>query len=314
VTGLALVPGRLAVARLGPGDPVPAWGGAFTAAIRTPAELTIVADQGSVPPGVRAERDFRALAVDGPLPFTTVGLLARLTGALAAAGVSVFVVSTFDTDWILVRAWDLAVAVAALRSAGCAVRGFPDRPALLLDLLDTLVADPIHDEIPRFLGEGAAAYFAGKDPDAWVAFELGKLDHAGFCARMYADRRPIDPAGLDAAIRRGWALLPGMDALLDRLGGRDVHVLSNYPAWWRLVVEKHGFEGRIDRWFVSCETGVRKPDPEAYLGAARADKERNVRAARAVGMTAFVFRGSDALVADLRRVRILGGPDEGDPR
>jgi hypothetical protein len=56
--------------------------------------------------------------VDGPIPFATVGLLARLTGALAGDGISVLAVSTFDTDWILVRGVDATRAEAALAAAG----------------------------------------------------------------------------------------------------------------------------------------------------------------------------------------------------
>ncbi|MBA2319849.1 MAG: HAD-IA family hydrolase [Deltaproteobacteria bacterium] len=316
---LDLLPGRLDVARLPPDAPVPGWvRGPFTAVVRTAGELSIVSSE--VPSEVRAERGFRAFAVRGRVPFSTVGLLSGLCGALAAEGVSLFAVSTFDTDWILVRSADVARAVPAFRRAGSAVYGYPHRPALLLDLLDTLVADPIHDAIPAFLGMERAAYFEAKDPSAWEAFERGQLTHAAFCARMFADRRPVDPAGLTRAICTGWDLLPGMADVLDALAGRDVHVLSNYPEWWRLVAEKNRFEGRIDRWFVSSETGVRKPDLGAYLGAASAlgrdpsecvfvdDRLVNVDAAREAGMCAFVFSGAAQLVADLSRVAILTSP------
>lgn len=314
-----MVPGALGVARFDPGQPVPAWAhGEFAALLRTPAELTVVVADDQIPANVTAERGFRAMAVRGPVPFSTVGLLAALTGALASAEVSVFALSTFDTDWILVRSSDLAASVAALRRAGFPVHGFPARPTLLLDLLDTLVADPIHREIPAFLGLPTVEYFKLKDPTAWVDFELGRCDHPAFCARMFADRRRVDPGGLLAAVEAGWSLLPGIDALLARLGPTDVHVVSNYPIWWRAIAAREPLRRRVDRWFVSCETGVRKPDPEAYLGVARAlgrapgecvfvdDKPRNVSAAQRVGMTGIVFAGADGLAVALERVGVTG--------
>ena len=81
-------------------------------------ELTLVAPEASVPDGVGAERGWRALEVDGPLDFSMTGVLAALSGALAQAGVSIFAVSTYDTDVLLVRAGQLRAAVDALRDAG----------------------------------------------------------------------------------------------------------------------------------------------------------------------------------------------------
>jgi hypothetical protein len=71
-----------------------------------------------VPDDVRAERGWRALAVAGPLDFALTGVLAALAGPLADAGVSIFAIATYDTDYVLVRADRLADAVGALRAAG----------------------------------------------------------------------------------------------------------------------------------------------------------------------------------------------------
>lgn len=70
-----------------------------------------------MPEGVRCERGWRCLRVAGALPFNAVGILASLTGALAEAGMSLFAVSTFDTDYLLVKAEDLVSACEALRNA-----------------------------------------------------------------------------------------------------------------------------------------------------------------------------------------------------
>jgi hypothetical protein len=114
---------RLAIARLAPEALVPEWArGAFVNIARTPAELSIVCAQQHVPPGVRHEREKVALGIEGTVPMTVVGLLAKLCGALAAAGVPVFVLSTYDTDWLLVDAVRLEAARRALEQAGFPVR------------------------------------------------------------------------------------------------------------------------------------------------------------------------------------------------
>jgi hypothetical protein len=77
-----------------------------------------VCEQAAVTPGVRCEPGWRCLRVGGTLVFAQVGVLAGLVGPLAAAGVSVFVVSTFDTDYLLVKEGDLNPAVAVLRQHG----------------------------------------------------------------------------------------------------------------------------------------------------------------------------------------------------
>jgi hypothetical protein len=123
---LTLVPldGRYAVCRLDPGDPLPAWaaGGPFVSVTRTDEELSVVCQQEAVPAGVRCERDWRCLRVAGTLDFALVGVLASLTGPLAEAGVSVFAVSTFDTDYLLVKEEKWEAAVAALRAFGHVVQ------------------------------------------------------------------------------------------------------------------------------------------------------------------------------------------------
>ncbi len=117
---LARVPGRFAVARLAPDAPVPSWvataTGPITSVTRTPDELSIICDEEAVPNGVYAMRDFACVRVLGTIDFGVVGLIAALTRALAEAGVSVFVFSTFDTDYLLVRSGDLPRARSALSS------------------------------------------------------------------------------------------------------------------------------------------------------------------------------------------------------
>ena len=125
---LAVVPGALAVCRLAADAPLADWmgAGAFSTVTRTPDELSVVCAEAAVPEGVSAERGWRALRVDGPLDFAMTGVLARLAAPLAEAGVPIFVVSTFDTDWLLVKAEHLARAVETLRQSGHEVQTTAD--------------------------------------------------------------------------------------------------------------------------------------------------------------------------------------------
>ena len=117
-------PERLAIARLGRDEQAPEWAtGSFVTLSRTKDELSVVCAQSCVPRDVRHERDRVALGIVGVIPMTTVGLLASLCTALAAAHVPVFVISTYDTDWILVTAEKFEAARQALESLGHTVSG-----------------------------------------------------------------------------------------------------------------------------------------------------------------------------------------------
>ena len=78
----------------------------------------MVAPESATPSDVRAERGWRALQVAGPIDFSLTGVLASVLQPLAAARIGIFAVSTFDTDYVLVRAESLDPAIAALRAAG----------------------------------------------------------------------------------------------------------------------------------------------------------------------------------------------------
>jgi hypothetical protein len=122
---LTLLAGELAVVRLPPDAAVPewAWTGSFASVTRTREELSVVCAAGAVAPdaGLSVEGPWRALAVAGPLDFSLTGIAAALTAPLAEAGVSVFVISTYDTDHLLVKASTLEAAAAALQAAGFAI-------------------------------------------------------------------------------------------------------------------------------------------------------------------------------------------------
>ncbi len=120
---LSVLPGRLAVCRLDPSSGPPAWArsGPIRAYTWTAHELSVVCAEADVLAGVRHEPGWRALMVAGPLDFGLTGVLAGLAGPLAAVGISLFALSTYDTDYLLVREAALDAAVATLRAAGHAV-------------------------------------------------------------------------------------------------------------------------------------------------------------------------------------------------
>lgn len=118
---LELLPESFAICRLGAVDPIPAWAllpGAFASICRSHDELSIVCPDSAVPASVPSERGYRALRVRGPMPFHITGVLAGIARPLAEAEIPIFAISTYDTDYVLVRSRDLAQAVEVLREAG----------------------------------------------------------------------------------------------------------------------------------------------------------------------------------------------------
>ena len=117
---LTVLPELLAICRMAPGEPAPAWasGGPFTSVTRTADELSIVCCQSAAPPSVTQNPGWRALRVAGPLDLSLIGILLSIAQPLADAGISLFAVSTFDTDYVLVKEASLPQAVAALTAEG----------------------------------------------------------------------------------------------------------------------------------------------------------------------------------------------------
>ena len=117
---LTVLPDRYAICRLAATDPLPAWAqvGSFVSVTRTPNELSIVCPESQPPTGVASQGGWRCLRVDGELDLALIGVLASIVGPLAQARVSVFAVSTYDTDHVLIRDELLPAAVETLRAAG----------------------------------------------------------------------------------------------------------------------------------------------------------------------------------------------------
>ena len=117
---LALLPGRYAVAQLPADSALPAWwpNTGTRHAGWTDEELSLVCEEAHVPEDVRCQRGWRMFKLQGPFDFALTGILKAVLDPLAAAGVGIFALSTYDTDYVLVQAPQLDEAVSALRDAG----------------------------------------------------------------------------------------------------------------------------------------------------------------------------------------------------
>src|SRR5512147_1015562 len=116
---LSVLPETLAICRLEREASVPEWAmGEFVSITRTPDELSIVCNEQAVPSDVKADRGWRALKIEGPLDLALTGVLASIAVPLAEARINIFAISTFDTDYVLVKGDRLAGTITVLRSAG----------------------------------------------------------------------------------------------------------------------------------------------------------------------------------------------------
>lgn len=190
----------------------------------------------------------------------------------------------------------------------------PVKPrAVLFDVMSTLVHDPIFTAGPRVFGGTARELFPRLSHAAWVDFELGAIDQATYFTRWVKAGPAPDPERFLSEMAADYAWLPGIEALLTDLKARGVpmHVLSNYPPWWRTIEARLRLSRFVSWTAVSCEVGLRKPDPAVYHEAARRagfapgelvfvdDRASNVDGARSVGMAGVVFEGAGPLRAAL---------------
>jgi hypothetical protein len=117
---LRTLPDSYAVVRLEPGSELPEWvdKGPFRSVTRTEHEVSVVCRDYDVPEGESVDRGWTVLEVKGPLDFSLTGVITSLVAPLAKADVPIFLISTFETDYVLVRSSDLARAADALEGAG----------------------------------------------------------------------------------------------------------------------------------------------------------------------------------------------------
>jgi uncharacterized protein len=118
---LEVLPGSFGIYRFDPGERVPeaVLLSPFYNLCRTGEELSIVCGEDAALNSPRSEEGWSCIKVVGPLDFSLTGILAHLAGLLAAAGISLFAFSTFDTDYLLVKTDRLTPALKALKKGGC---------------------------------------------------------------------------------------------------------------------------------------------------------------------------------------------------
>ncbi len=111
---------KFGVCRLDSTNSIPGWAtnSEFFSITKTLDELSIVCCQNNIPDGIKCEKDWRILKVEGPLDFSLVGILASISTTLAKSGISIFAISTYDTDYILVKDRDIYNTITALCNDG----------------------------------------------------------------------------------------------------------------------------------------------------------------------------------------------------
>ena len=117
---MKLLKGKFAVCRLNNNELIPKWSenSDFFSITKTSDELSIVCSQDSITSGIKCEKDWRILKVEGPLDFSLIGILSSISTVLAQKEISIFAISTYDTDYILVKDNDIDNAMNALAAEG----------------------------------------------------------------------------------------------------------------------------------------------------------------------------------------------------
>lgn len=186
---------------------------------------------------------------------------------------------------------------------------------LLLDVMGTLVHDPIEKEITDFFASDRESLFQATRRDLWVRFEEGNATEEDFARDFFLDGRTFDYAAFKAMLLDAYRPLDGIEALLQALHaqGHAMVALSNYPVWYEMIQGKMPFSDLLDWRFVSCLTGHRKPSPLAYLGplgeyevAAEDtlfvdDRGSNCKAAHDLRIPAVKFESAEQLRRELVR-------------
>jgi HAD superfamily hydrolase (TIGR01509 family) len=195
---------------------------------------------------------------------------------------------------------------------------------ILWDVMDTLVVDPFRDVMPSFFGITLEQMLRDKHPTAWGRFERGELGQSEFLAGFFEDGRSFDTREFSARIRASYRWIAGIESLLGELAAAGVamHTLSNYPEWYLWIEERLGVSRYVQWSFVSCRSGLRKPDPGAYRHALTQlgrrpedclfidDRRGNCEAALSLGLPAIHFDGDvSALRRRLAELGLLANPE-----
>ncbi|WP_446897127.1 ACT domain-containing protein [Clostridium sp. LBM24168] len=117
---IRLLKEKFCVCRLNRDEDIPKWikDDEFYSVTRTSEELSIVCVQNDIPDDIQCEKDWRILKIQGPLDFSLIGVLASISNILSENDISIFAISTYDTDYILVKNSDISNAVNSLSNSG----------------------------------------------------------------------------------------------------------------------------------------------------------------------------------------------------
>lgn len=187
------------------------------------------------------------------------------------------------------------------------------RPIILFDVMETLVTEPFFTTMPAFFGMSLDQLLATKHPTSWIEFEKGNISEDEYFTTFFRDGRSVDGAGLRECLCQSYDWLDGMEDLVAELksNGYEMYALSNYPVWYELIEEKLQLSRFLDWSFVSCKTGLRKPDARCYQKAAEDlqvdvseclfidDRVENVQSASVIGMPSIQFQHAKQLRRDL---------------
>jgi len=126
---LSILPEKLGICHLAGKSPIPEWAKdiSFCSITRTKDELSIVCPQDKIRGGVLAERDWRAFKLEGDLGLASIGVIASLAKPLADAGISIFNISTYETNYILVEEKNLEKA-KEIFGEFCEIKNYENYP------------------------------------------------------------------------------------------------------------------------------------------------------------------------------------------
>ena len=184
---------------------------------------------------------------------------------------------------------------------------------VLVDVMSTLVTEPFLTTMPGFFGMTLTDLRQSVDGNAWIEFEKGTLSETEFGESFFLDRRTVDMAALRECLTDTYEWIDGMRSILIDLRDCEysIHALSNYPVWYEMIEQKLELSAFLEWTFVSCRTGLRKPDQRAYLHAAEHlgvdptqcvfidDRNENIEAAQSVGMAAVLMDDPTNVRAEL---------------
>lgn len=121
---LHLLPESFVICRLSPSSSLPSWAfdGPFVSITKTGDELSIITiDDHRLPKDVQCERNWKCFKLQGPFPFDMTGILTSVLNPLGKADIGILAVSTFDTDYVLVKESNLQIAIDVLKQNGHSV-------------------------------------------------------------------------------------------------------------------------------------------------------------------------------------------------